>query len=222
MRRAVERVFKVSVSSEEELLELVDAICNKLSFVDLNITCRARVIKIHVRGSHSDVRRAAGLIKEIVSMSRRKSRLRLMGINVFEARELSKEAGMAISLELLAEALRLRGFNCRVVESRVETNAGEDVVFEVARLIGAAYEGLRFETRSSSVKKLLALASSASGHDVWTVIGVAEELRLIRRNDSGMLIPLRDWKQALSVLIDALKRADVNEYVEIEDSDLKF
>jgi len=208
LRRAVERTIKISVSNEEEMIDLMDTLCNRLGFVDLNMTYRPGMIKIQVRGSHNDVKRAIGLIREIISMSKRKARLKLLGINVFEAKELSKEAGMAISLELLAEALKMRGFNCRIIENRIETSANEDIVFEVARLIGLAYSNLRFETKSSSVKRLIALASSISGCDVWTTIDTAERINLLRRNDSGRLILIKDWRSALEELLEELKKIE--------------
>jgi len=208
LRRAVERVFKISVSGEEELLEILDAICSRLTFVDFNISSRPGFIKVAVRGSHDDVRRAAGLIRELTSTIKRKSRLKLAGINLFEVRALSREAGTAISLELLSQALQLRGFKCRVVEGGVETDADEDVVFEVARLIGSAYTKLQFETKSSSVKRLLALASSVSGVDLWTVVDVAEELKLLGKNESGRLVLRRGWREALDELLAALKEVE--------------
>lgn len=134
--------------------------------------------------------------------------MKLVGINLFEVRALSREAGTAISLELLAEALQLRGFKCRVVDGGVETDADEDTVFEVARLIGSAYSNLQYETKSSSVKKLLALASSVSGLDLWTVVGAAEELKLLGRNESGRLVLRKAWREALSELLSSLKEVE--------------
>ncbi|MCS7385697.1 MAG: DUF2067 domain-containing protein [archaeon GB-1867-005] len=208
MRRGVERVFKISVSSEKELLAILDAICSRLTFVDLSISSKPGVVKVAVRGSHDDVRRAASLIRELTSIVKRKSKLKLVGINLFEVRALSREAGTAISLELLAEALQLRGFKCRVVDGGVETDADEDTVFEVARLIGSAYSNLQYETKSSSVKKLLALASSVSGLDLWTVVGAAEELKLLGRNESGRLVLRKAWREALTELLSSLKEVE--------------
>lgn len=120
LRRAVERVFKISVSGEDDLLKLLELICNRLSFVDYNISSRPGFIKVVVRGSHEDVKYAADVIKELTLSVRRKSRLTAGGFNVFSVREISKMAGMAISLDLLAEALRLKGFKCRIVRNSIE------------------------------------------------------------------------------------------------------
>ncbi|MCS7364665.1 MAG: DUF2067 domain-containing protein [archaeon GB-1867-035] len=212
LRRAVERVFKISVSGEDDLLKLLELICNRLSFVDYNISSRPGFIKVVVRGSHEDVKYAADVIKELTLSVRRKSRLIAGGFNVFSVREISKMAGMAISLDLLAEALRLKGFKCRVVRNSIETNASEDVVSNVLRLMSSAYLDLRFETKSSSVKRLLVLASSVTGVDLWSVVEVARELEFISRDDEGRLVLLREWRDALKRLLPVLREFEVDEF----------
>lgn len=208
LRRAVERVFKISVLSEDDLLELLDLICNRLSFVDYNITSRPGFVKIVVRGSHEEVKYAADVIKELTLSVRRKSRLTVGGFNVFSVREISKMAGMAISLDLLAEALRLRNFRCRIVKNSIETDASEDVVSSVLRLMSSAYLDLRFETKSSSVKRLLVLASSVTGADLWSVVEVARGLEFISRDEEGRLVLLREWRGALKRLLPALRELE--------------
>lgn len=212
VRRAVERVFKISVSSEEDLLRLIELLCSRLSFVDYNISSRSGFIKIVVRGSHDDVKYAAEVIRELTLSVRRKARAGAGGFNVFSVREISRMAGMAISLDLLAEALRLKGFKCRIVKNAVETNASEDVVYNVLRLMSSAYSDLRFETKSSSVKRLLVLASSVTGVDLWSVVEVARELEFISRDEDGRLVLLREWRDALRRLLPVLRELGVDDF----------
>lgn len=212
MRRAVERVFKISVSDEEDLLRVLESLCSRLSFVDYNVSSKPGFIKIIVRGSHEDVEHASEIIREVAFSVKRKSKLGAGGINVFYARDISRMAGMAISLDLLAEALRLRGFKCRIIRNAIETNASEDVVGDVLKLMSSAYADLRFETKSNSVKRLLVLASSVTGVDLWSVVEVARELEFISRDEEGRLVLHREWRDALRRLLLVLRKLELNDF----------
>jgi len=203
LRKGVERVFTIPFSNEEEQLDLIDELCDRLSFVELHISSKPGLIRICVRGSHDMVRRAGNVIREVVSNF--KNRRFNMGFRVFQANWLSRETGYAISLQLLSEILKRKGYTCTVNGDRLKTDADKEIIIDTVRLVGSIYDDLKFETKSSSVKKLIASASSVVGSDFWSVLNAAISLDLIGRDERGLLIPLKDWRNSLDLLITYLK-----------------
>lgn len=185
-------------------MELIEELCVSLSFIDSFIYSRSGVIRVYVRGRADLVRKASIIIREIQARYKLKRDFSKSGRNLLSVEKLAAEAGIAISPTFISGVLNYMGYDSELVGNYLKTDADENLVYEISRTIGSVYESLRFETKSSSVKRLVAFAAAVLSLPSWNVVDAAIELKLIGRRDDGLLQPLKDWKSSLNTLIDYL------------------
>ncbi len=130
------------------------------------------VLRVEVKGSRAEVREALARLKSVISEF---TVVHEKASNIYSVKWITNIAGGTISLDVLVEALKAKGYTAYVNEERLETSASKEVVSHLASLIREAYEYMKEPLYSRAFRKAIALAHTLTEKPVSEIIAMAEQ-----------------------------------------------
>jgi len=117
------------------------------------------------------------------------------GSRIIRARLINREAGAAIPVDVLVEALKVLGWEARLAEDGVETRAPPEEVFALASSIAAALREAATLHATRTAKKLVVALSALTGESVHRVVARALAAGALEEDDEGRLHVAGDWRE---------------------------
>ncbi len=173
------------------------------------ITASSAVYKIHggsirivLHGTDTQLRETIRRVKQLIEeySEGRRGRLRR-----YQWRRIYSDAGGAVPLDAVAQALRMEGYQANTVEGGIETDAPYEEVASVAQQVWNTVSALAGTGASRSVKKAIAAVVAAGGGDPLELLEEAIRLGLARDED-GHVIPSGDWRWISETLLNRQAR----------------
>jgi len=119
-------------------------------------------------------------------------------------RRLSRDARIAVPVDVLVEVLKLMGYNAEEDDDGIKTDADYEEVLTFASMIRNALEELRLIPAARRAKHLIAALSASTGARVEDVISTGLNAGILR-DDEGKLLVKKDWRQALRELAKVIR-----------------
>ncbi len=154
-------------------------------------------VTINMYGPSSQIRESIRRIKALLDEYSETSR---RGLKTFKRSRINRDAGGAIPMDALSQALRLMGYKALEREDGVETNADYNTVAAVAAGIRGSISGLAPTGASRTVKKAVAVVAAVTGADPGEVLEEAIRMGLARVEDDRIL-PAMDWRVMSETLL---------------------
>ena len=127
---------------------------------------------------------------------------------------IAREAGSTFPPQALVEALRLLGYEARLIDTGevklVRTNAPSRLVIETANRLGGVVDSLRFQVAGSAAKRVIAAVAVGLNVDPETVIEYGLRMRVFERDDAGRVRLREEASRAVRKLAVVLKGARVS------------
>ena len=123
----------------------------------------------------------------------------------YRAKRLFRDIGLAIPLDALAEALKIKGYKASSDSEAIYTTAPYDEVVTVATLIKEALESLKEIRASRTAKRLIVSAYAVTGLSVYDIITRGIELGLLEEDPEGKILIKKDWREALRDLVKVIE-----------------
>lgn len=161
-------------------------------------------VKLTVYGSEAEIKETVKRIKQLLSEYKTRER---GGARTYPWKRIYRDAGGAIPIDALAQALRLRGHEARETGEGLETTAGYEEVASAAQAVWEAVRSLAASGASRSVKKAVAAAHAAGAGDPVDLLDEALRLGLAREEDDGRIVPAADWRRVSETLLSRRRQA---------------
>ena len=127
---------------------------------------------------------------------------------------IAREAGATFPPQALVEALRLLGYEARLIDTGetklVQTNAPSRLVIKTAGRLGGVMETLRFRVAGSVAKRVIAAVAVGLNVDPETVIEYGLRMRVFERGDDSRIRLRGEASWAVRKLAVVLKGAQVS------------
>ncbi|MCD6510045.1 MAG: DUF2067 family protein [Thermoprotei archaeon] len=203
MRRGyIKRDICIDVMTEEEMIEVLERLSERLNYVDFKAESRPGRIRVIFYGPKDLIRDAMAEAYEIARAVRGMMYPDSNGLYAYSIREVvSLVRGVAIPLNLLVYSLRFKGFEAYLDRGYVKTNAKLEDVMSAAASISDVYEEMKFTNATPMCKRLIALYSTVMDINVVEAIADLEDMKLIRRDgEEGPYILSTEFNQAIAKL----------------------
>jgi len=150
-------------------------------------------IRIEVYGGETLAKRTMVRVRSLLREYSTPSPKR--GGRVIRAGLINKEAGVAVPLDVLVEALRVLGWEARQVPEGVETRAPPDEVLALASSIAAALKEAALLHATRTAKKLVVAVAALTGESVPRAVARALAAGALEEDDEGRLHAAGDWRE---------------------------
>ncbi len=154
-------------------------------------------LKIIVYGSEAEIKETVRRIKQLLREYKTQER---GGARLYTWKRIHRDAGGAIPLDALAQALRLQGHKARETGEGLETTAAYEEVAAAAQAVWEAMKTLAGSGASRSVKKAIAAAHAAGAGDPGELLEEALATGLAREEDDR-IIPAMEWRMLSETLL---------------------
>jgi len=163
-------------------------------------------LEVLVSGSATDVERVKDVILSTYSTWRMRHTYSRKGIYVVN--DIMRDIGKPFITDSLAEVLKLKGYECKLVGDKLLTNAPKEEVYNAAELIALALNNIvkiKPKAQTSAKKLISALAAYASLTDINELIGMLKELGYVREVDNYDIAVTKDWRSLLREVVERLR-----------------
>jgi len=211
LRRFMKRTVVVHVSSEEEMVDLIERLTERIKYVDLKIESGHRHLRITLYGTRDLIKAAIAEIYEINRAIKGYRRPDTLGMYSYPMVEIMRliGGGTAIPMNLIVEALKFRGRKALVDRGAIRTDASLDEVAEVARMISWAYSTMKYMDLTPMSKRIVALLVASVGIGVDEAIHALEEAKLIRKIGDNPYTLSVNFEEALRRLKEVVRRLEL-------------
>lgn len=195
------RIMNIDLDSNlgmEVIEELPQLICN----VSSNVKFNGKKLKITLTGAYEDVKRCQKIIKTFQHSIKASSRPNLKGTRYITSTIIEKRLGRKISMKIIHDALRLKGYATELKEEGILTNADLYEILKIGEKIVTTRIHLEKEPRS--VKRYVAIASYITGLDIFEVIQVSKYLNILVSKE-GKLKITKNINDSLRILVEDVK-----------------
>jgi len=174
-------------------------------------TCHARIsiernkLVIELFGAEYDVKVAWYKIRR--SLAELWELYRFSKERKIQIETIVKEIRSTFPQTFLVESLKLRGYRSFIQENTLYTTAPLEVVFEIASALSRYIKDERIRRASTSTKRLIACIAAGTGTDIDEIIKIGKALGIIDETDDGKIKLVKDWKTALKIIVDYLRKS---------------
>ncbi len=197
--KLMKRRLAYNIEGENELVDFLDDVSKKAKAQELKITGRPGRIEVSITGTRTQIKQALAQMDMSFSLAQQ-GKLAPKSLYVeTDLVALQRQGGWNVSLELLATALRAKGFKAEQIERSIRTNASREEILEFIRYTKKVHESYQFE-RSDALKRFIAVSGYSLSRTPEEVVETAKVARIISPADGGQLSLRIEWHQAVSQL----------------------
>ncbi len=205
------RSFYVKCSGEE-CEDILSYLLENVKARDISYRVTPSGIYVTIRGLEPEIRDAWQRIRYYSSLAKRLRSGR--GVVEIPVNHIAKETGVTVSAQALVEALRLKGYKAEFAEGLIRSDAPREELLGLARVLGEVAKSLGMVVRGSAARRLVSVAVALTGTRAEDVLEVAGRLGLmVYDEDSGRYVLTREWRDALRLLLRALRRGEAGSSV---------
>ncbi len=201
IRGFIKRSICIDVKSEEEMIEVLERLSERLGYINFKAETRPGQIRIVFYGPKDIIRNAMTEAYEIANTVKGILYPDAKGLFSYSIKEIvSIIRGVAIPLNLLVYSLRFKGYEAHLEGGYVKTDARLEDVRDIASIISDAYEEMKFMKMTPMCKRLVALYTSIRDTSIYDAIADLEEANLIKKIGEDSYTLALEFNQALSKL----------------------
>ncbi|WP_440060242.1 DUF2067 family protein [Thermogladius sp. 4427co] len=188
---------------DEPCEKLAEAIGDRISLLgEYNIRIENNYIIIELYGYESDIKKAWFKIKSLLGVPAKGGK----GLAGYRLDYFFRELGATFSPRILVEVLKRRGFVVETGEdaSIIYTNAGREIVVDIARRIIELSNNIPKDVKGSSTRYYLVTLGVLTGVSIQELVDKAVELGHIRRDREGLRLAV-EWVRGVEEFLKRLK-----------------
>ncbi|RLF17564.1 MAG: hypothetical protein DRJ66_00445 [Thermoprotei archaeon] len=207
----IKRYVSIRYDTEEEMIELVERISDRLDYIDFKLDVRSKNLRVTLYGPKDLVKEALADIGEIVRGVKGMLYPDIRGLYSYSVRDvMSLIRGVAIPLNILVYALRLRGYRALIEDGCIRTDASLEEVASLAAGISDAYEEMKYLDMTPTCKRLVALYAALKDISIGEAIDDLESMKLIKKENERYMLA-REFNQSLKLLEDYMSSGEDHE-----------
>lgn len=197
--RLMKRRLAYNIEGENQLVDFLDDVSKKVKAQELKITGRPGRIEVSITGTRTQIKQTLAQMDMSLSLAQQGKLAPKSLFTETDLVALQRQGGWNVSLELLATALRAKGFNADQVEHSIRTNASREEMLEFIRYSKRVHEEYQFE-RSDALKRFISVSGYSLSRKPEEVVETAKVARIISPDGGGQLSLRIEWHQAVSQL----------------------
>ncbi len=207
MRR---KLFTINLPPGLPLEKVYEKVSSAIRAGYAEVSVQGSKLFVEITGTEYEVKDSWYRVRQAVAELWELYRLSRGGEASIEA--IVKEAGRTFPPESLVYALKLQGYEAKLVDngSKLATTAPVDVVVRTARTIAEVIDELRFRVKGTAAKRLIAALAAGLGEPVEKIIDYGIKSRVFVEDEEEGIKLREEWRRALRKLAVLLKGAEVN------------
>ena len=208
--RLMKRRIAYAIEGEDELVDFLDDVSKKVKPQELKITGRPGRIEVSILGTRTQIKQALSQMELSRSLAQQGKLAPKSNYTATELKALQRQAGWNVSEDLLATALKAKGFYAELTDHALRTNASGDEMLTFIRYVKRVNEVYQFE-RSDSLKRFIAVSGYSLSHDPEEIVQIARVARIISDGEGRQLSLSLEWHQAVSQIQNLGETKDESE-----------
>ncbi len=203
MFKRVVRVIKIPPKARGNPQEFLEKLAEALRTPSASICLKGDIIRVEVAGPPRSVYDTLG---NITSLLEEYSEQPVRSLKKYSYEAVERLAGVGVSVELLGEYLRLKGYRvARKTRKSIETDAPKDIVVDAARRIGGALAKVGGVKLSNTAFKIVVVASAMLGLEPSIVVERGLEEGILEASATGSIRVSHFWRKSLRDFLGTLK-----------------
>ncbi len=195
--RLMKRRIAYAIEGEDELVDFLDDVSKKVKPQELKITGRPGRIEVSILGTRTQIKQALSQMELSRSLAQQGKLAPKSSYSASDLNALQRQAGWNVSHDLLATALKAKGFYADLNDHALRTNASGEELLEFIRYVKKVHETYQFE-RSDALKRFIAVSGYSLQRDPEEIVQIARVARIISDGEGGQLSVNIEWHQAVS------------------------
>ncbi len=197
--RLMKRRLTYTIEGETELVDFLDDVSKKAKTQELKITGRPGRIEVSITGTRSQIQHTIAQMEMSLSLAQAGKLAPKSRYSESDLSALQRQVGWNVSLDLLATALRAKGFNAELIDGSLRTNASRGELLDFISFTKQVHEAYQFE-RSEALKRFVAVSGYSLNRSPEEVVQLAKVARIITVGEDEPLSLRMEWHQAVSQL----------------------